>query len=205
MLGQRLSQKMFEYLRDTHKLIPRPIRVSKGKGVVGYYPEFAILLMRKVMKKRETTGASFKDIKGELKAEIDSVMSQADYYRTQFYVEKDAFKQYLSDVLAAYNHPAPAREIKKIVENGKVVKSTYQDKLDTIKNKIKSECDNWNGKSESGIKRIRIAIDEYDKVNAEYRAASKHLDIIRNKEVFGGQSGQKPRVVARKRKNLRKR
>ena len=62
-VGWLLSKKMFEYVRDTLHLIPRPIKVSTGKGTVAYYPEFAVPFMKKIPRNGSSTSDITKKIK----------------------------------------------------------------------------------------------------------------------------------------------
>ena len=65
-LKGRLNKRMLEYIRDTIHLIPPPIKISRGKGVIALYPHSAVEHIQCVLRERQR-GLTYKEIRDALK------------------------------------------------------------------------------------------------------------------------------------------
>ena len=156
-----LGKKMFEYIRDTLKLIPSPIRVSSGKGMAAYYPECAVNHLKKVMLARKK-GITFPVIKRNFAEATEMVFQRSEYLRRQYELEKRS-KVELSRYLMTGDHPYPFIKMSNVnTANLEKIKVDEDVMLALTTNELKKEFKQWDGKSLDGLYRIRHKIDNFE-------------------------------------------
>jgi hypothetical protein len=173
-----LGKKMFEYIRDTLKLIPSPIRVSSGKGMAAYYPECAVNHLKKVMLARKK-GITFSVIKRNFAEATEMVFQRSEYLRRQYELEKRS-KVELSKYLMTGDHPYPFIKMSNVnTANLEKIKVDEDVMLALTTNELKKEFKQWDGKSLDGLYRIRHKIDNFEhlavakRVKASLKGLSK--------------------------------
>ena len=88
--GARFSKKTFEFMRDTLRFLPKPIKIADrhGRGTIGYYPANLVAFLRKI-EREHRKGKSFPQLATELKSESDEIKSAMDKMRDGYKAEKE--------------------------------------------------------------------------------------------------------------------
>jgi len=163
-----LSQKMFEYLRDTLKLIPSPIKMSEGKGIVALYHESSVRFLKRVLKEKRS-GVTYKEIKHKFRDELVQIFSEGEFLRRQFEILKPYITTH-SHGLMARNQPDIFIKNKHNAIKIEIGGRGVAENIVELKRELKGDMKKWDGKSISYLSKLRYKIDELEKAVAIDRA-----------------------------------
>ncbi|MCK9614982.1 MAG: hypothetical protein M0R48_05705 [Candidatus Omnitrophica bacterium] len=173
-LGGKLSKKMFEYLRDTFRLIPPPIKRSEGKGIIALYPESVVFYLRRILIK-QSKGFTFKQIKEKLKIDTERIFQETDALKRQFELEKE-FKRRLVRGLKTGDHPA--------FDDGNVIGSAnkqsedIESMIEIVKKEFKRQASKLDDVSIKAIRTLRKKLDELEKLEGEKKFSQYVIEEI---------------------------
>jgi len=160
--GGKVSQKMFEYMRDTIKLLPSPIKTSRGRGLITYYPESVVRLFLQILLERKG-GLTLREIKEKLKAEIAEAFAETEFWRQEFSMRAIPVAEYLRAA------DQPRSSFKLTLKKGDVLISQGKLEKGKIKIELKALCHSWNGKSMDTLKAIKNNIEALEKIEIAER------------------------------------
>ncbi len=165
VLGGEKHRKLFGYLLYTLGLIPRPIKVSRGRGVEGLFPEFVLEYFTKVVAKRRK-GLGYREIDEKLKPEKEEMFAKDEALKRQFKLEDQIALQLRSHLNVAIDERNKAVHGQDIIIKDKNSIIIIESKMQEIKNELKIYCSEWDGQSISMLNRIRFKIDELETLQA---------------------------------------
>lgn len=173
-IGNKLSKKMFAYVRDTLHLIPPPVKTSGGKGIIALYPECAVRFLQRVLL-LQSKGKTLTDIKKELKKELDEVFREAKFWREEFTLNKRAKKEAIEFLREAN---LPAFPFKLDLKKDDIIIKTARVDTEAIKQELKKLFRSWDGKSMAEVVEIKKKIEELENVEFNKRI-SKQLSPLK--------------------------
>jgi len=173
-----VDTKMFDYLTNREKVLPKGFRYSEGKGVFLCYPESIIGYCDKV-KKLKREGFTFPQIKVKLEKEREELSARCDYLRNQYELDKTIRRQLAhADLLIRerneFAHGGPDVIIKD--EKGNPV-FVIEAKIQEVEQELKTYFKEWDG-SMPVLSRIRGKIDELEALEARERVIKSISQLV---------------------------
>ncbi len=157
-----MTKRMFEHLRNTLKIIPPPIKQSRGKGMIALYPESALRLLQHILLE-QANGLTFAESKTKLKDEIREAHEETQFWREEFSIKAITAEQFLKE------GDQPASSIKMKLKKDDILISKGKAKKGTIKKELKSLCHSWDGKSMDVLREIKTNIELLEKIQVSER------------------------------------
>lgn len=157
-----LKRKMLDYIRNTLKLIPSPIKVSKGHGMLALYPDTSVKHLKRIMSERKK-GLTFLEIKQQLEPDTDKVFGRSFYLRRQYELYK-TYKAKFSASLVMDDHPELVIQI--VDRNGEQI--SVEAKIKQVTQELRKDFEHWNGSIEdlSRIKRVIELLEQFQAVKS---------------------------------------
>ena len=170
----RFSKKIFDYLRDTLHLLPRPLKIADkhGRGTVGYYTANLVSFLKKVETEHKK-GKSYPQLALQLSREAEALRVQTDRLRLAYENEKKA-SRLLSSSLKVAIHPegkakqtttpvsmgVPIEEIR----TGEYAKAEIVDSPEGIKREIAQLFGRWDGENSESLRAIKEKIEKLEQL-----------------------------------------
>lgn len=168
VLGGEKHRKLFGYLLYTLGSIPRPIKVSCGRGVEGLFPEFELEYFTKFIAERKN-GLSYREAEEKLKLEKEEMLAKYEALKRQFKLEDQIAAQLRSHLNVAVDERNETAHGQDIIIKDKNSLIIIELKTKEIKNQLKIYCSEWDGQSISTLDKIRFKIDELETLQARER------------------------------------
>ena len=167
--GLNLHPKMRDYLHNRVHMFPDGIKWSNGKGVSIYYPTDIIGYCERIRKEKKK-GLTYPEIKEKLKTELEVLYAKCDFLKRQFELEKKLRSQasvYIQQSLFTSNGKMVRPDL--IIKVGEDITIVEEIKINTIKNELKVDFKNWDGKSTETLYGIKQKIDELEALQVRKR------------------------------------
>jgi len=160
--GGRLTRRMFEHLRNTLKIIPPPIKQSRGKGMIALYPESTLRHLQQILLE-QANGLTFREVQEKLKNETREVFEEAQFWREEFNIQPIPIEEFLRRA------DQPASVFKIDVEKKTKERSKRKSEIQKFQKELKRLCRSWDGKSMDDLKAIKEMIESLERVKVSER------------------------------------
>ena len=168
--GFKEKRKMLDYVCYVHRLIPRPIKSSRGNGIVALYPEFVLPHLKHVVREKEK-GLNYPEIGKKLAKETEKVFVETERIRKLFEAERSARLDLSEDL--RFGRPD-------FVYSEKGTGKTYivETKIQNLKKEIKEDFRRWDGSSLDELGSIKQKIENLEVLQARERVKEALLHTV---------------------------
>lgn len=179
--GFKLGIKMLDYLRYHLRLLPEPIKYSKGRGLIAVYPHCVLGYFKRIMEERNK-GVSLKAIREVLAKELKEVNAQCDYIRRQVKLDREndiEIRSKLRSGLLSDEVKGGKPDVLEIrVHQDIKVESTVEVKIEELKKELKSDFLAWDGQSVDKLSSIRGKIDTLESLQSRERVLEAIKSVV---------------------------